>query len=261
MDEALIPIGQFASLTWLSPKALRLYQSQRLLEPAEIDPGSGYRYYAPSQIPIARRIGLLRRAGVSLAEIATFLEAPTRHQINEWLRDLDVEIIERRQLLDHVARTLDSTEVTPMPADPSQTHLQRAVPVLASLDIEATQRFYADKLGFRAVARYPDYGIVERDDVQIHFWLTDDADIPKATSCRVDVDGVDQLYEEMNAAGVVHPNGPLTDQPWGLREFSVLDGDGNLIKFGQRTTPGARRVAEVPVAVSGRGIAPASGLR
>jgi len=148
-----------------------------------------------------------------------------------------VEIAERRQLLDHVARNLDSMEVTPVPTDPSLALLQRAVPVLASLDIEATQRFYVDKLGFTAIAQYPDYGIVARDDVQIHFWLTDDADIPKATSCRVDVDGVDQLYEEMSAAGVVHPNGPLTDQPWGLREFAVLDGDGNMIKFGQRTTP------------------------
>lgn len=234
VDEALISIGQFASLTWLSPKALRLYQSQGLLEPAEIDPSSGYRYYAPSQIALARRISLLRRAGVSLAEIAAFLEGPTKNQINDWQRDLDVEIAERRQLLDHVARSLDSTEVTPMPTDPSRAQLERAVPVLASLDIEATQRFYADKLGFTAVARYPDYGIVERDNVQIHFWLTDDADIPKATSCRVEVDGVDQLYEEMNASGVVHPNGPLTDQPWGLREFAVLDGDGNMIKFGQR---------------------------
>lgn len=236
MDEALISIGQFANLTWLSPKALRLYQSQGLLGPAEVDASSGYRYYAPSQIPIARRIGLLRRAGVSLAEIAAFLEAPTKDRINEWQRHLDAEIAERRQLFDHVARTMDSMEVTPMPTDPSRTQLERAVPVLASLDIEATQQFYADKLGFTAVARYPDYGIVERDNVQIHFWLTEDADIPKATSCRVDVDGVDQLYEEMNASGVVHPNGPLTDQPWGLREFAVLDGDGNMIKFGQRTT-------------------------
>lgn len=235
MDEALISIGQFAGLTWLSPKALRLYQSQGLLGPAEIDPSSGYRYYAASQIPIARRIGLLRRAGISLAEIAAFLEEPTGGQIEKWQRDLDVEVDERRQLLDHVARTLNSTEVTPMPADSSPAQLERAVPVLASLDIEATQRFYAEKLGFTAVARYPDYGIVERDGVQIHFWLTDDADIPKATSCRVDVDGVDHLYEEMSAAQVVHPNGPLTDQPWGLREFAVLDGDGNMIKFGQRT--------------------------
>lgn len=234
MDEALISIGQFAGLTWLSPKALRLYQSQGLLEPAEIEPGSGYRYYSPSQIPVARRIGLLRRAGISLAEIAAFLEEPTKQQIEDWHGDLDVEIVERRQLLDHVARTLDSTEVTPMPADPSGAQLERAVPVLASLDIEATQRFYAEKLGFTAVARYPDYGIVERDGVQIHFWLTDDADIPKATSCRVEVVGVDELYKEMTAAGVVHPNGPLRDQPWGLREFAALDGDGNMIKFGQR---------------------------
>lgn len=239
MNEALISIGQFASLTWLSPKALRLYQSQGILEPAEIDPATGYRYYAPGQIPTARRIGLLRRAGVSLAEIGRFFEAPTAAQVDEWRRDLDAEIAERRQLFDHVAHTLNSIEVMPMPTDTdtdnSSLKLERAVPVLASLDIEATQRFYADKLGFAAVARYPDYGIVERDGVQIHFWLTDDADIPKATSCRVDVTGVDELYEEMTAAGVVHPNGPLTDQPWGLREFAVLDGDGNMIKFGQPT--------------------------
>ncbi len=235
MDEPLISIGQFASLTWLSPKALRLYQSQGLLDPAEIDHSSGYRYYAPSQIPIARRIALLRRAGVPLAEIAAFLEVPTKTQIEAWQRDLDVGIAERHRLLDYVSLTLDSTEVTAMPTSPSRAQLQRAVPVLASLDIEATQQFYTDKMGFTAVARYPDYGIVERDSVQIHFWLTDDADIPKATSCRVDVVGVDQLYQEMEASGVVHPNGPLTDQPWGLREFAVLDGDGNMIKFGQRT--------------------------
>lgn len=76
MDE-FISIGQFAALTWLSPKALRLYQSQGLLEPARVDPTSGYRYYAASQIPTASLISLLRRAGVSLAHIAGFLDEPT----------------------------------------------------------------------------------------------------------------------------------------------------------------------------------------
>lgn len=237
MDEALISIGQFANLTWLSPKALRIYQSQGLLEPVEIDPNSGYRHYSPSQIPAAR-IGQLRRAGVSLTEIAAFLEVPSAHQIEAWREALESEITKRRQLLDHVASTLDSLELTPMLTNPSSpAALHRAVPVLASLDIEATQRFYKEKMGFTAVARYPDYGIVARDDVQIHFWLTNDTDIPKATSCRVDVIDVDALYEEMSASGVVHPNGPLTDQPWGLREFAVLDADGNMIKFGQRTAP------------------------
>lgn len=237
MDGQLIAIGQFASLTWLSPKALRIYQSQGLLEPAEVDPISGYRYDAPSQIPIptARRIALLRRAGVSMAGITQFPSAPGPERIVAWQRDLDQEIEEHRALLDHVARTLTTPEVGSMPTASSTARLQRAVPVLASLDIEATQRFYAQKMGFTPVATYPDYGIVERDGVQIHFWLTDDEDVPRETSCRIDVDGVDRLYEEMVDSGVVHPNGPLTDQPWGLREFAVLDADGNMIKFGERS--------------------------
>jgi hypothetical protein len=49
------------------------------------------------------------------------------------------------------------------------------------------------------------------------------------------VTGVDALYREMVAADVVHPNGHLTDRPWGMREFAVVDGDGNLITFGERT--------------------------
>ena len=115
--------------------------------------------------------------------------------------------------------------------------LTRAIPVLASLDLEATQRFYAERMGFDPLFTYPDYAISGRDGVQVHFWLTDDAAVPKQTSCRIDVNGIDALYEEMSEAGVVHPNGALCEQPWGMKEFSVLDADGNLIKFGERTSP------------------------
>ena len=234
----LIPIGQFSGLTWLSPKALRLYQGQGLIEPAWVDPDSGYRYYRPSQVPVATRIGVLRRAGVSLAEIAAFLASPTPERVEAWRVALDAEVAQRRRLLDHVAELIDAEEAPTM-TDPtyagaSKITLQRAIPVLASLDLEATQRFYADKIGFTPVARYPDYAICARDGVQLHFWLTDDADIPKETSCRIDVLGIELLYEEMTTAGVVHPNGPLRQQPWGFNEFAVLDGDGNLITFGER---------------------------
>lgn len=232
MDD-LIPIGQFSGLTWLSPKALRLYQSQGLLEPAWVDPTSGYRYYHPSQIPVATRISLLRRAGVSLTEIAAFLATPTAARVEGWRDTLEVEMVERRRLLDHIAKLTDLQEVPTM-TDASRTRMLRAVPVLASLDLEATQRFYADRLGFQPVSRYPDYAISARDGVQVHFWLTDDVELPKQTSCRVDVTGIELLYEEMTRAGVVHPNGPLRQQPWGFKEFAVLDGDGGLIKFGER---------------------------
>ena len=236
VDE-LISIGQFSSLTWLSPKALRLYQAQGLLDPAWVDPDTGYRYYTAAQVPVASRISLLRRAGISLAEIGELLAAPTSDRVHAWRAALDAEVAERRRLLDHIAQLDHTAEAPAVNDDPTTPSMQRAIPVLASLDIEATQRFYTDKLGFEAVTRYPDYGICARDGVQIHFWLTDDVDIPKATSCRVDVVGINRLYDEMSQAGVVHPNGPLTEQPWGFREFAILDGDGNLIKFGERITP------------------------
>jgi catechol 2,3-dioxygenase-like lactoylglutathione lyase family enzyme len=115
-----------------------------------------------------------------------------------------------------------------------ETVLQRAVPVLPSLDLDATGRFYVEKLGFELVSRYPNYAVCARGGVQLHFWPTNDENLPKQSSCRIDVTGIEPLYAEFTAAGVVHPNGPLQVKPWGIKEFGVLDGDGNLITFGER---------------------------
>ena len=46
--ENLVTIGRFAEAARLSQKALRLYAESGLLEPAWVDPGSGYRYYSPA---------------------------------------------------------------------------------------------------------------------------------------------------------------------------------------------------------------------
>ena len=90
----------------------------------------------------------------------------------------------------------------------------------------------------RRCSRYPAPRSARRDGVQIHFWLTDDADIPKETSCRIDVTGIDALYAEMQTAGVVHPNGPLQEQPWGIEGVRrARSATANLIKFGERVAP------------------------
>ncbi len=110
-----------------------------------------------------------------------------------------------------------------------------AAPVLASLDIERTVAFYCSSLGFARVYVEPGaWGIVARDSVQIHFWACSDKNIAENTSCRVYVSGIDALYGELNLVGVVHPNAPLVQKPWGSREFGVLDPDGNLITFAER---------------------------
>lgn len=110
--------------------------------------------------------------------------------------------------------------------------LEYASPVLASLDIGESVAFYRDQLGFSVSLEHEgDYGIVTRDGIEIHLWKCNDPEIPKTTSCRIRVEGIDDLHVELEPRGVLHPRGAIADKPYGLREFSVVDGDGNLIVF------------------------------
>ncbi len=69
----LLTIGEFARLTRLSPKALRLYDQLGLVVPARVDAGSGYRFYSADQVEPARQISLLRQLGMPLATISVVL--------------------------------------------------------------------------------------------------------------------------------------------------------------------------------------------
>jgi DNA-binding transcriptional MerR regulator/effector-binding domain-containing protein len=71
-----LAIGDFSRMTHLSVKALRHYHDVGLLEPAEIDPASGYRFYEPGQVPTAQVIRRFRDLGMSLDEIKDVLQAP-----------------------------------------------------------------------------------------------------------------------------------------------------------------------------------------
>jgi protein phosphatase len=66
-------IGEFASRSRLSAKALRLYDELDLLPPARVDEDSGYRLYEVRQLKQARLIAALRWLEVSLAEIKAIL--------------------------------------------------------------------------------------------------------------------------------------------------------------------------------------------
>ncbi len=71
----LLPIGHFAQITRLSPKALRLYDEMGLLPPAVVDTTSGYRYYRLDQIGLAARIRRLRSLEMPLDEIGQVVRA------------------------------------------------------------------------------------------------------------------------------------------------------------------------------------------
>lgn len=104
--ENLMPIGEFAAASRLSQKALRLYGENGVLPPAWVDPDSGYRYYRADQLHIATLIALLRRAGMPLAEIRSFLREPSVARLDAYEREVADEFAERRRVLRYVKRIL-----------------------------------------------------------------------------------------------------------------------------------------------------------
>lgn len=111
--------------------------------------------------------------------------------------------------------------------------LKFATPILASLNTAETVKFFTEKLGFTFHSEWDGYLIFSRDGIMLHFWKTDDASIPKNTGCYINVTEVDLLFAEYEKQGVIHPEGKLTDMPWQMRQFSILDNNGNIIHFGE----------------------------
>ncbi len=101
---------------------------------------------------------------------------------------------------------------------------------------KAATKAYYTQLGFQQFGgEYDDYLMMERDNIQIHFFLFPELD-PKENYGQVYIrtDNILQLYQEMQDRQLaIHPNGHLETKPWGQKEFSMLDPDNNLLTFGQ----------------------------
>ena len=127
--------------------------------------------------------------------------------------------------------------------------MARTIPALPVKDIGRSVEFYRDKLGFTLVHQEAEFAIVRRDAAEIHLWAAVDeawrtrgggsspvvsgaeSFIAGTASCRVEVEGVDELYQEVNKQGILEANAQPRDQWWGAREFHVKDPDNNLVTF------------------------------
>ena len=110
-------------------------------------------------------------------------------------------------------------------------------PKLPMRNKAATKEFYIDKVGFETFgsADYPGYLMVQKDNIQIHFFEFKEID-PKENYGQVYIrtDEIDKLYQEMTDKKITMPEaGHLHTKPWGQKEFSLLDPDNNLLTFGQ----------------------------
>lgn len=116
--------------------------------------------------------------------------------------------------------------------------LLSAIPALPVRDITKAAAFYKDRLGFAILHAEDGFAVAQRDAVEIHLWQANSPGIPGAephlagtSSCRVRVEGLRALYAEYRRQEIIHPNGALAIQWWGIEDFTVFDNDGNAIAF------------------------------
>jgi serine/threonine protein phosphatase PrpC len=98
---ALLSIGEFARVSGLSRKALRLYDELGLLPPARVDPDTGYRFYAPAQLEQARLVAWLRQLGMPLAvirSVSTLAPAAAAKEVAAYWDRVEAETAARRKL-------------------------------------------------------------------------------------------------------------------------------------------------------------------
>ena len=117
-----LSIGEFARMSGLTPKALRLYDDLGLLTPTRVDPFNGYRWYAPEQLDQARLVARLRLIGMPLARIRAVAVLPpgaAAVEISAFWRQAEADTASRRSvvasLVDHL-RTKETTMLTTGPA-------------------------------------------------------------------------------------------------------------------------------------------------
>jgi DNA-binding transcriptional MerR regulator len=98
----MLTIGEFSRMSFLSVKALHHYHDVGILEPADVDPQSGYRLYTADQVASAQVIRRLRDLGMPLDSIRAVMLAP----------DLEARNREIGAHLERMERQLEQTRAT-----------------------------------------------------------------------------------------------------------------------------------------------------
>ncbi|MCL4115763.1 UNVERIFIED_CONTAM: hypothetical protein GTU68_056443 [Idotea baltica] len=114
-----------------------------------------------------------------------------------------------------------------------------AIPILPCKSIDETVAFYK-AFGFEAkIWGAPNhYAILTRETVELHFFQHLDLDPASSfAGCYIRVLNVDDIHRAFSCANLNQTGIPrmvkVEDKPWGMREFAIVDLNGNLIRIGQ----------------------------
>jgi catechol 2,3-dioxygenase-like lactoylglutathione lyase family enzyme len=102
-------------------------------------------------------------------------------------------------------------------------------------DVGAALAFYRERLGFELGWTWgepPTHANVCRGAIDISLML--EPATKGGGEAYVYLRGIDAYHAELRARGV--DVGELGDRPYGMRDFALVDPDGNRLVFGQATT-------------------------
>ncbi|MEA2131904.1 MAG: hypothetical protein QOJ85_4795 [Solirubrobacteraceae bacterium] len=145
-----VTIGDFSRASQLSIKTLRHYHDVGLLEPSEVDPSNGYRYYSDDQIPVVQVIRRLRGLQMPVAEIKSVLAArdsDARNQlIAEHLDRLELELAQTSAAVGEL-RSLLTRPQAPHPIERRTAAPTAAIGIQQTVDRDDIYAWWQGALG------------------------------------------------------------------------------------------------------------------
>ena len=121
-----------------------------------------------------------------------------------------------------------------MPTERKVVHTRH---VLAVKNLKIETAYYIDKLGFDRDFTAPGWEFLSFGDFKVMLGECADAMTARNTGdhswfAHALVENVDEVYGEFLERGA-NILSPISDKPWGIREFTVVTPDGHRIAFGQ----------------------------
>ena len=108
-------ISEFAKLRGININSLRYYEKLGILKPAYIDERTNYRYYSPEQLTLLNKIILCIQLGISLKEMATYIDEEGNLQTQKLLEQGRIvaqqRIEEMQNNLKYIETSLKNIEV------------------------------------------------------------------------------------------------------------------------------------------------------
>ncbi|EPH07028.1 hypothetical protein HMPREF1531_00075 [Propionibacterium sp. oral taxon 192 str. F0372] len=239
----LMSIGEFSSLSRLSVRMLRHYDTHGVLVPASVDPWTGYRRYAASQLRDAADIRNLRDVGFGVSAISALLAArgtpawPSALQLQR--RTLVEELGAAKARLSLITRMLDQGE--PM----SITIERTTIPAMTVVALHGTVPSYSDEgqlwdrmmpaMSAQQITPAGPCGVIEHDDefIERDAELSVFLPVASGTTAEPPLEILELPQRDCLVARVVGPYDQISQAHDLIAERMVADGlqrlrDGSL---------------------------------